>query len=224
MLLANSETVGQALMLDSDMFLRLVMAVLLGGVIGLEREFRDKPAGFRTIVLISIGACVFTIASAVIGGPDYNHTRIAAQIVSGIGFLGAGAILRDRTNVVGLTTAATIWAVAAIGMAAGFGMFSLALLGTAAILVALLAFDVVEDWIGDWRDVQQYHIGVPNTEKALERVRTVFEQAGLRIRKRTWHEDGNMLVFHVWAIGRKESHEQLRMSLAHAEDLELRRA
>ena len=88
--------------------LRIVLAVVLGGIIGLERELGDKPAGLRTIILICVGACMFTIVSQIVGGPDWNSTRIAAQIVSGIGFLGAGAIIRDRQSVIGMTTAATI--------------------------------------------------------------------------------------------------------------------
>ncbi|UCE59606.1 MAG: MgtC/SapB family protein [Phycisphaerales bacterium] len=223
MFTATMNSLAQAALPDTEYAIRLLAAVILGGFIGLEREFRDKPAGFRTIVLISIGACVFTIASQVIGGPDFNSTRIAAQIVTGIGFLGAGSILRERYNVVGLTTAATIWAVAAIGMATGFGMFSLAGWGTAAILVALLAFDVVEKWIGGWRDVQQYHIATPNTDDALKRIDELFGQAHLQTRKRAWHEDGPSLVFHIWAMGRKGRHEQLRMTLARSEEYELRR-
>ena len=203
---------------------RVVVAVLLGGLIGLERELRDKPAGFRTIVLICVGACIFTILSEIVGGPDLQHTRIAAQIVTGIGFLGAGAILRDRQAVLGLTTAATIWAVAAIGMAVGFGRLPLAVVGTAAILVALLVFDLIEQWIGDRRDIQDYHIVTQKTDDALDRVRTLFTDAGVGVRKRSYYEDGNSLVVHVVAMGAKAKHDKLRQTLVRSQDYVLRRS
>ncbi len=209
---------------DVSQALRIASAVVLGGVIGLERELRDKPAGFRTIVLIAVGACVFTILSQSVGGPDFNSTRIAAQVVTGIGFLGAGAILRDRTNIVGLTTAATIWAVAAVGMAAGFGDLGLAALGTGAIMVVLLVFDVVERWIGERRDIQAYHILADNTEDTPQRIDELFAGANLRTRKRTCYEEGTSLVFNVWAMGAKSDHDRLRMSLARSDEYQLRRS
>ena len=209
---------------DMDYVIRLVVATVLGGVIGLERELHDKPAGFRTIILICLGACVFTVVSQVVGGPDYDTTRIAAQIVTGIGFLGAGAIMRDRASVFGLTTAATIWAVAAIGMAVGFGKFGLATVGTVAILVALFVFDVIEHWISAWRDIQEYHFVTAKTDDVVERVRTLFDDAKLRTKKSTCHEDGDSLVFHVRAMGAKVSHDRMRATLLRAPDYTLRRS
>ncbi len=202
---------------------RIAAAVLLGGLIGLERELRDKPAGFRTIILICLGACIFTILSQVVGGPDAQGTRIAAQIVTGIGFIGAGAILRDRQAVFGLTTAATIWAVAAIGMAVGFGLLALAGLGTAAILVALFAFDFVEHWIGERRDIQEYRVLTANAEDAIERTAAVFEDAGLSVRKRSCYEDDSSLVIQIVAMGAKADHERVRLRLAGSEEYTLRR-
>lgn len=209
---------------DVSEALRIASAVVLGGAIGLERELRDKPAGFRTIVLIAVGACVFTILSQSVGGPDFNSTRIAAQIVTGVGFLGAGAILRDRTNIVGLTTAATIWAVAAVGMAAGFGDLGLAAMGAGAIMVVLLVFDVVEKWIGARRDIQAYHILADNAEGTPQAIDKLFAGANLRTRKRTYYEEGTSLVFNVWAMGAKADHDRLRMSLARSDQYQLRRS
>ncbi len=96
-------------------------AALFGALVGVEREMKEKPAGVRTLALVSIGACVFTMISLVTGGENADPTRIAAQVVTGIGFLGAGAILRSPLGVVGMTTAATIWVAAAIGMVVGAG-------------------------------------------------------------------------------------------------------
>ena len=215
---------GSPILPDAQQITRVVVAVLLGGLIGLERELRDKPAGFRTIVLITLGACVFTMLSQSIGGPDNNNTRIAAQIVSGIGFLGAAAILRDRTTVYGVTTAATIWTVAAIGMAAGFGQFALAFLGTVSILLALFVFEFIEDWIGRLRDLQAYHIVADNTDDVMERVNALFTDANLRPKQRACYEEGESLVFRVTAMGKKKNHDKLLVTLARSDKYTLRRA
>lgn len=203
---------------------RIIVAVILGGLIGFERELRDKPAGFRTIILICLGACLFAIASEVVGAPDGERTRIAAQVVSGIGFLGAGAILRDRQTIVGLTTAATIWAVAAVGVAVGFGHLVLGAYGAGLILVALFIFDVVEKWIGDRRDIQDYDLTTHPDDKAIERIRNMFGEADLRIRKLRFHEDGERIHFTVIAMGNKHAHETLRFSLARSKSFTLLRS
>jgi putative Mg2+ transporter-C (MgtC) family protein len=125
---------------------KLLLATLLGGAVGLEREMAGKPAGLRTNILICVGAALFTQLSVDIAQIGYSHdgrpygdtTRIAAQIVSGIGFLGAGAILHGEGAVVGLTTAATVWVVAAIGTAVGAGAFIDATGGTALIMLVLV--------------------------------------------------------------------------------------
>jgi len=127
-----------------DIFLRLALAAGLGGAIGLEREFRHKPAGLRTNMLIALGSALFSILSVELGGAAGSPDRVAAQIVTGIGFLGAGAILRSGENVHGLTTAATIWVNAAIGMAAGAGHFVLAISGTCTALLVLTVLKHVE--------------------------------------------------------------------------------
>jgi putative Mg2+ transporter-C (MgtC) family protein len=123
-----------------------VIAAALGGAVGIERELREREAGLRTHLLVAVGSALFTIASAygfneflVAGGNVIraDPTRIAAQIVTGIGFLGAGAIIREGMSVRGLTTAATLWVVAAIGIAAGAGYYSAAVLGTAIVLFSL---------------------------------------------------------------------------------------
>lgn len=119
-------------MIDSgDLVLRVVLSAVLGGVVGLERELRDQPAGFRTHMLVSLGAALFTLAGAYVGGissrggvrVQLDPTRVAAQVVTGIGFLGAGAIIRHGVNVRGLTTAASLWVTAAIGMAVALGLW-----------------------------------------------------------------------------------------------------
>ncbi len=126
--------------------LRLVLAAVLGGLIGLERETKRKPAGLRTNMFICFGAAMFTILSDRLAA-DHNgdHTRIAAQIIPGIGFIGAGSILHSRGNVTGLTTAATLFVVASIGMAAGGGLFLAAIFAAIVLLVALVFLGILEE-------------------------------------------------------------------------------
>lgn len=118
--------------------LRLFVALLLGGVIGLEREYRSKEAGFRTHFLVAVGSALFCIVSQYGFGFDLkDSSRVAAQVVSGIGFLGAGTIIFQRNMVRGLTTAAGLWVTAAIGLACGTGMYAAAVLSTAIVLLGL---------------------------------------------------------------------------------------
>ena len=130
-----------------DLALRLALGLALGAIIGFERESHGQPAGFRTHSLVATGSALFTVVSAYgFGGDLTDPTRIAAQIVTGIGFIGAGTILQYRGQVRGLTTAASLWSVAAIGMAAGAGMWIISLVATALIVVILIVFDRIEDF------------------------------------------------------------------------------
>jgi putative Mg2+ transporter-C (MgtC) family protein len=124
--------------IELEMILRLLLAAALGAIIGYQRERASKPAGLRTHTLICLGAALFTIASIYGFGVAADPSRLAAGIVAGIGFLGAGAIIRTREHLVGLTTAATIWSVAAIGLAAGAGLYLVSAVTTAIILIILL--------------------------------------------------------------------------------------
>ena len=135
-----------------EALLRLALAALLGGLIGFEREMREREAGLRTHLLVSLGSALFTIVGAYGFNAFLNSgasvvradpTRIAAQIVTGIGFLGAGAIIRQGLSVRGLTTAATLWVVAAVGMAAGAGYYSVAAITTGLVLLALWPLRIV---------------------------------------------------------------------------------
>ena len=135
-----------------EVLLRVVLAGALGGAIGAEREIREREAGLRTHMLVAVGAALFTIVSAYAWadfsfstreGITFDPTRIAAQIVTGIGFLGAGAIIRQGLSVRGLTTAASLWVVAAIGMASGAGYYSAALITTVVVLISLWPLRIV---------------------------------------------------------------------------------
>jgi putative Mg2+ transporter-C (MgtC) family protein len=135
-----------------DVAIRLVAAAALGGAIGLEREVREREAGLRTHLLVSVGAALFTLVSAygwsdftfsARSGVTFDPTRIAAQIVTGIGFLGAGAIIRQGLSVRGLTTAATLWLAAAIGMASGAGYWEAAVIATVGAIITLWPLRIV---------------------------------------------------------------------------------
>lgn len=129
---------GLSLELEVTIAVKLLLAAALGGLIGLEREIHRKPAGLRTNLFICLGSALFTILSAqAVTGTAHDPGRIAAQIITGIGFIGAGAIIRERGSVVGLTTAATIFVVASVGMAIGMGLYGTGLFATVIILSAL---------------------------------------------------------------------------------------
>ena len=133
---------------DAELIQRLLLAALLGGLLGFERELRQKSAGLRTNILIAIGSALFTLMSyelADAAGAD--PSRVAAQIVTGIGFLGAGAIMRTDSGIYGLTTAATIWVNAAVGVAAGGGEYHLAFIATGITLGVLLLLHPIETMI-----------------------------------------------------------------------------
>ena len=130
-----------------ELALRLAVGLALGALIGFERELHSQPAGFRTHSVVALGAAIFTVVSAFgFEGIGADPTRIAAQIVSGIGFIGAGTIIQARGQVRGLTTAASLWSVAGIGMAAGAALYWVAVIGTVLMLVILSLFDRAESY------------------------------------------------------------------------------
>jgi putative Mg2+ transporter-C (MgtC) family protein len=128
---------------DTELVQRLLLAGVIGGLLGAERELHRKAAGFRTHILIALGCAIFTIVSIGLA-PGSDPGRIAAQIVTGIGFLGAGAILHTREHVQGVTTAATVWVNAALGMAAGAGLYDLAMIAAGITLAVLLVLSPIE--------------------------------------------------------------------------------
>jgi putative Mg2+ transporter-C (MgtC) family protein len=141
-------------------------AFIIGAVIGLEREFRSKPAGFRTMILISVGACLYTILSK--EGGITSSDRIASNIVTGIGFIGAGVIFKEGITVNGLTTAALIWVTAALGMAIGYHNYPVAVVVTIMVVIALFVLEPVQRFINGFHRVKDYKIrisGIGNSFK-----------------------------------------------------------
>ena len=176
----------------ADVLLRLAVAAALGGAIGLERELRDREAGLRTHLLVALGAALFTLAGAYgfrefeygrATGITLDPSRIAAQVVTGIGFLGAGAIIRYGFSVKGLTTAATLWISAAVGLAAGAGFYSGAVIATALVLFALYPLRVIGRRAVDVMrpDEGRLSVGLASGGSAAP-VFTVLEQHHVRVR------------------------------------------
>jgi len=132
----------------TDFALRILLAMVLGSVIGLEREWRQRMAGLRTNALVSLGACLFVLLSVVLDG-DSSPSRIASQVVSGLGFLGGGVILREGMNIKGLTTAATLWCTGAVGVLAGWGHFGIAAAGAAGVLTVNIILRPLQKHIQD---------------------------------------------------------------------------
>ena len=155
-----------------DMTLRLAVALLLGGIIGIEREYRSKDAGFRTHFLVALGSALFCIVSQYGFGFDLkDSSRVAAQVVSGIGFLGAGTIIFQRNMVRGLTTSAGLWVTAAIGMTCGTGMYAVAAIATAMVLLGLELLNAAIPQIGTTTVVLRF------SATTMKEVEQVVEQA-----------------------------------------------
>jgi len=195
--------------------LKLLAAVLAGGIIGVERELRDKPAGLRTNVLICLGAAFFTMVSVKMTlGNAADPTRIAAQIVTGVGFLGAGAILHLESHVVGLTTAATIWVVASIGMAFGAGLFTLGLFAT--VLTGLVVFGLAfgEHAIALWRTQQVFELSVePGQEHAEALCRHVRQISGVSCRAVLTNKSATGIHIRMVLTGPAEALDRLAAEL-----------
>lgn len=162
------ENFSQFMLVDNDILLRVIISVILGSIIGLEREITNKSAGLRTQILVCLGSCVFTIlsiygfATAVTLYPLGDPSRVAAQIITGIGFIGAGTVLRQGFTITGLTTASTLWIVAAIGMACGCGKIGLAVIST---LIAVIILVIIRAFEFKW---------LPNNQKHMKKIKMTF--------------------------------------------------
>ena len=157
------------------------IAFVIGAIIGIEREFRSKPAGFRTMILICVGSCVYTIMSkeAAIGSTD----RIASNIVTGIGFIGAGVIFKEGISVNGLTTAALIWITAALGMAIGYHNYPLAIVVSGMVVIALFVLEPVQRFINRFHKVKDYKIKVNGRGEYFQnQLEDFFKKQGLSFR------------------------------------------
>lgn len=198
--------------------IKILLAVVLGGLIGGEREARDKSAGFRTIIMICIGAALFTMLSSALSNGN-DPARIAANIVTGIGFLGAGAIVRDGSRVTGLTTASTIWLAAAVGMASGSGQYVLAIVVTVVSLLILWVFPGFENKIDNLRHISTYQVVCPCDLQTCKNLESEFAQHGLKIFSTKRIKEGGEITIIIQASGRPESHDRLVEALLKNDDV-----
>jgi putative Mg2+ transporter-C (MgtC) family protein len=168
---------------DIVIAIKLVLAILCGGAIGFERELSRKAAGLRTNVLICMGSALFMIVSRHIGGgaPYTDPARLVAQVVTGIGFLGAGVILQARGSITGLTTAATIFIVAAVGIAIGEGMFGVGILSTSLIIIVLVALRRVERFVIRRQRMFHYSLKTRDPAQFLENLMDLLERQNLHL-------------------------------------------
>ena len=185
---------------------KLLLALVVGGFIGMERELRDKSAGFRTLMFICAGATLFTIFSLRLS-PTGDPGRIAAQIVTGIGFLGAGVIMRESGRVRGLTTAATIWMVAALGMGIGAGFIGFTLSSAAIILFAMWFFPFIEMRLERALESRNYSISIPPDMMEIENIEKTIKQHKLKFFHESLTRQPDRLVC-VWGVtGTPQRHE-----------------
>jgi len=204
----------------SPAIVRVIIAAFLGGIIGLEREFRRKPAGLRTNMFICIGSAMFTILSdQLAANHGGDHTRIAAQIIPGIGFIGAGSILHARGSVTGLTTAATIFVVASVGMAVGGGLYLTATFETTIILLALFALGKAETHFALKAKTMMYEVTGSSAEDIIGEVNRILDEEHLGMQDVRVNASGGFhrVQFNVEAS--HSEHERLGMVLRQSSTL-----
>lgn len=182
-----------------DVILKILLATALGGIIGMERELSHKEAGLRTNILIAIGSTLLTILSFKISamGPGGDPARLTAQIVSGIGFLGAGAIIQARFAVHGLTTAATIWTVAAIGIAVGSGLYLIAFLVAIFVVIVLTVFRYFIAYLEKHKQVYIYLITTEEKASLLVDFRQVLTELNIKYTSARLNRKGSGYEFEI---------------------------
>ena len=205
--------------LTPDDLIKVLLALAVGGWIGLEREFRDKAAGLRTMIFNCLGAALFTIFSVRMAG-DREPTRIAANIVVGVGFLGAGVIMRQSGGrLTGLTTAATIWLVAALGAGIGSGNYALSVIVAAIAFMVLWLFPGFERIVNAIYTERAYHVVTPIRDGKLAELDELFRAHHLRVLRFHQEKKDGCIVSFWYAAGREQAHERLRERLAHDPDV-----
>lgn len=184
--------------MDYEIMIRFLLAALWGGMVGIEREYRSKSAGFRTMIMISVGACFFTMMSMYIGAPG-NPDRIASNIVTGIGFLGAGVIFRGNNRVNGITTSATIWTVAAVGMGIGAGRYFAAACASILILIVLAILPYIESFIDTLNQSKTYSVKYQLGEDLTQHIEDLLKRYQLKYKLSSQVKDENELSV-TWQV------------------------
>lgn len=187
------------------MLIKLALALILGGALGMERQYHDKPAGYATNCLICLGAMLFTVLSQYMGYAGGDPGRIAAQVVTGVGFIGAGAILRDGNKISGITTAAGVWLVAAIGMAIGYGEYIWATLCTASLLLVQLGVRKTLKLVEFVKRYDTIFLTCEPKWETVEKICKTIENQHVSILKQDVSKQDNL--FHVSIVATFTGHE-----------------
>ncbi|MBD0296944.1 MAG: MgtC/SapB family protein [Flavisolibacter sp.] len=196
-----------------DLLIDLFFVFIVGGLIGAEREYRSKSAGFRTMILICLGSFLFTTFSIAISGS--TNDRIASNIVTGIGFLGAGVIFRSDNSINGITTAASIWVTAALGMGIGNGQYFLVIISTLVVLVSLFFLTRLEDKIDDINQSRNYKITSPYKEELLYQYEAIIKECDLRFKRIKQTKSGTDLTGSWLIKGSEKAHKQFVERILH---------
>jgi putative Mg2+ transporter-C (MgtC) family protein len=187
---------------------RILVALVIGAIIGAEREYRSKSAGLRTMILVCTGSCLFTLVSIKLGAPA-NIDRVAANIITGIGFIGAGVIFKDENRVTGITTATTIWIVAALGMQVGLGEYKIAFIITGIILVVLILLVYLQDAISEVNQLRNYRIVCEYQEETLQKYERLFKKHHLKPLRGRQSKSGSSITGNWLVQGAVHNHEAL---------------
>lgn len=202
----------------NDDFIKILASTVVGALIGLEREYRSKSAGLRTFTLISVGSTIFTILSEKMG--IYNSPdRIASNVVTGIGFLGAGVIFKMDDRVKGLTTATIIWVTASLGMAIGDGHILLSFLGTIVVYIVLVLFVKLEVFMERYGQTRNYKIVCNYSPEMYKRLETIFEQCNLTAKREKQIVTKDTLTSNWSVRGRSSKHDKLVKKLMAEKDV-----
>lgn len=203
-------------MLRLDLLGSLLLAVILGGAVGLERELSGKAAGLRTNILICTGAALFTELSISMAGSSGDPARVAAQIVTGVGFLGAGTILHSRGGVTGLTSAATIWLVAAIGMAIGAGAELEATGATLLVVLILGVLGWLERFAKQYGAVSRVVVEVESGSGGVDEIQRIIRQAGVEIHELHTEQRGDRVIVELAMSGLRSRKDKAKLDLLRA--------
>lgn len=201
-----------------ELIIKILLAVVIGGIIGAEREMRTG-IGMRTMMLICLGATLFTIYSDIFAIDQGDPRRIAAAVVTGVGFLGAGVIMRHQGGIFGLTTAATIWLVAALGMGIGIGQYGLVVVATLLVLIVLWAIPLLQQ-LTNARQNLVYDVLIPSQESRHEEFQALMKANGLQISNSTISKNASGIKYTWQAYGKPNDHQAVMMSLLDNEDVE----
>lgn len=208
--------------MEDFLIIKLLLAVIVGALIGAEREFRTG-IGLRTLTLICLGATLFTIYSDFFAIGEGDPRRIAAAVVTGVGFLGAGMILRHHGGIFGLTTAATVWLVAALGMGIGIGQYLLVAVATVLVLIVLWAIPYFQR-LTNARQTLSYEVFIPLLEPKYEDLFAVMRANNLKVSKNAMSKSETGINY-VWqAYGKPDSHRSAMLALMEKEDVKEFRA